>query len=222
MDATHVGAFTLLLCEQWEKGAVVDDLPELAVLCKCPEQVVARTLALAFALTEAGWQNARLEEIRAEQVAKSGLASKAAQVRWSDADALRTQCLREEEREVERDTATTSLLVARRVADFCLMTSANWKLKTGIPEWSEHLVLEAKYVGVDLPYQINRCTEWHVGKHKAPRAPDQAIRNWLERAAGDLRHKGTNGNGKSGGAKPTGASEMDSRARGRQTHPVAE
>lgn len=191
MDATHVGAFTLLLCEQWEKGAVVDDPTELAVLCKCDEGVVQRVLGLAFDRVEEGWRNARLEEIRREQITRAGNASKAAHARWG-ADAMRTQCLKEEEREVEVETATTVSSVAARVADFCLLTTATWKLKAGIPEWAEQIWREPKYVGVDIPYQINRCTEWHVGKNKRPKAPDQAIRNWLERAAKDHRPR-TNG-----------------------------
>lgn len=219
MDATHVGAFLLLMCEQWEKGVVEDDPPELAVLCKCDEGVVRRVLGLAFDKTDDGWKNARLEHIRGEQINRASQASQAAKSRWAGADAMRTQCFREEEREVERETATTASSVARVVADFCLLTTASWKLKSGIPQWSEEILTEPKYVGADLLYEIRKCTDWHVGKNKIPKAPDQAIRNWLEKASKDHRPKATtNGSGRP--ASPMGSDAA--RAKGRVTHPVDE
>lgn len=188
MDATHVGIYLLLMIEQWEHGAVPDDNAELAFIGRCTADEARDVLRECFRQTEAGWINDRLEGIRGEQIAKASQAKNAAEARWGksarNADALPLE--EEVEGEVEREVTTASS-VARMVADFCLVTGAGWKLRADIPQWSEGIVREPKYVGADLLYEIRKCTDWHVGKGKAPKAPDQAIRNWLEKASKNQR-----------------------------------
>lgn len=79
--------------------------------------------------------------------------------------------------------------VARAIGQFCERLGVPWKLRATIPEWSREIQSEPRYAGVDFPYQIRRCLEWHEGKGRTPKAPDRSIRNWLERAAKDLEQK---------------------------------
>lgn len=80
--------------------------------------------------------------------------------------------------------------VAAEVGDFCVRLGCEWKLSDAIADWSAELERDARYAGVDIAHEIRRCREWHEGKRKKPKAPDQAIRNWLKRAAEDARGQG--------------------------------
>lgn len=72
--------------------------------------------------------------------------------------------------------------IGTAVGAFCKRTGAKWRLDTAIGAWAEELTREPKYTGLDLPYEIRKCADWHVGNKKRPKAPDMSIRNWLERA----------------------------------------
>jgi hypothetical protein len=74
------------------------------------------------------------------------------------------------------------------VGEFSTSTRAAWKLKAGVADWAADLAREPRYAGLDLPYEIRRCAEWWQAQPHPPKAPDRAIRNWLERSAERLRN----------------------------------
>lgn len=100
---------------------------------------------------------------------------------------------REEKREKETTTTTTTAPVAAAVGNFCERTGTAWRLAESISDWAGRIQREPKYAGVDFIYEIGRCAEWHEGKRKTPKAPDQAIRNWLEIAGENLKKQKENG-----------------------------
>ena len=83
---------------------------------------------------------------------------------------------------------------AAAVSDFCRRTGATWRLDTGVRDWIAEIEREPRYAAADIPYEIRKCADWHVGRKKKPKAPDMSIRNWLERAAADAEER----------AQPTG------------------
>ena len=71
MTAEQVGIYLLLLCEQWDKGAVPDVPAEIEDITRADRSQAEAVLQRCFTLTEHGWQNDAMEDIRAEQEAKS-------------------------------------------------------------------------------------------------------------------------------------------------------
>lgn len=71
---TDVGGYILLLCEQWDKGAIPgDSVRELAQVMRCSAKMaeaIWTRVSGKFVKDEDGqWRNARLERVRAEQLA---------------------------------------------------------------------------------------------------------------------------------------------------------
>jgi len=87
MDAQDVGIYFGLLVEQFlEGGALPDDDRELEIAGRAPIEDVRRVLDLCFTLTDDGWLNETMEQIRDEQAVKMERAQRAgkkgAEVRW--------------------------------------------------------------------------------------------------------------------------------------------
>lgn len=71
MSAEQVGVYLLLLAEQWDSGAIVDDDEELSYICRVSVGDVRVVLGWCFDLNEDGmWINAALAEIRQTQESK--------------------------------------------------------------------------------------------------------------------------------------------------------
>lgn len=70
MKDKHVGVYWMLLMDEWMSGPLENDLDALADFARSDTETVEAVLDLAFELTSEGWVNERLEEIRAEQIAK--------------------------------------------------------------------------------------------------------------------------------------------------------
>ena len=70
MDAKQIGIYILLICEEWEGGPLPDEDTELAFLGRCTPSDARTVLERCFTLTDAGWINPELEEIREEQEEK--------------------------------------------------------------------------------------------------------------------------------------------------------
>lgn len=96
---------------------------------------------------------------------------------------------KEQGKESEENKENTPSATAAAVGDFLQSIGSRWKLKQPIREWAASLDAEPKYAGVDIPYQIQRCAEWHVEKGKSPSSPTNAIHNWLKRASADVKPK---------------------------------
>jgi len=79
MDAEQVGVYLLLLCEQWDHGPIPDDPDEIADITRTKpgSSQASAVLQRCFTLTDEGWVNERLEEVRTEQEAKSARLSEA-------------------------------------------------------------------------------------------------------------------------------------------------
>lgn len=97
----------------------------------------------------------------------------------------RQQNANEDKEEQEQQPLTTTAAVG----EFCERTGSDWRLDRTIPEWVREIESTPKYQGVDFPYEIHKCTDWHVGKGREPKAPDMSIRNWLERAADRVKER---------------------------------
>jgi len=87
MDAQEVGIYFGLLVEQFlEGGALPDDDEELGIAGRAPIEDVRRVLELCFTLTDDGWLNETMEQIRDQQAVKMERAQRAgkkgAEVRW--------------------------------------------------------------------------------------------------------------------------------------------
>lgn len=87
MDTHHLGIYFALLMEEWmEGGPLPDDDAELEVAGRGSVESVREVLTDCFKLTESGWHNETLEEIRAEQLSKLESArrsgKKGAEARW--------------------------------------------------------------------------------------------------------------------------------------------
>jgi len=70
MDATKIGIYTLLMCEQWEGGPIPDNDKELMFLARCSASDARAVLGMCFELTPEGWICPEVEKIRAEQAEK--------------------------------------------------------------------------------------------------------------------------------------------------------
>jgi len=98
----------------------------------------------------------------------------------------------------------TPSLTASSIGEMCGRVGAEWKLKSGIKEWAAKLDGEARYARLDIPHEILRCAEYHEGNGKKVKAPDRAIRNWLDnqvRWNADRKLGATDG--ETGGSRPT-------------------
>jgi len=67
MTAEQRGVYISLLTEQWMDGPLPDSETELCAMSNASPKAVLYVLERCFDLTESGWINARLEEVRAEQ-----------------------------------------------------------------------------------------------------------------------------------------------------------
>jgi uncharacterized protein YdaU (DUF1376 family) len=107
MDAEEVGVYTLLLCEQHQKGYVEWPDPRKARALKTTDERIQYVLLECFHEDAEGmWKNHRLRQIHAEQELKSQKRAKAAKARWdkgSNANALQMVCYTEPEVEPEPD-----------------------------------------------------------------------------------------------------------------------
>ena len=70
MNAERIGVFTLLMCEQWTGGPIPDDDMQLQFLTRAEPTLARGVLEECFTLTDAGWINPELQQIRAEQEGK--------------------------------------------------------------------------------------------------------------------------------------------------------
>lgn len=112
----------------------------------------------------------------------------------SHADGIPDHGIRNTETETETEGEEPLSLRSREpspsaaaVGVFLEKTGAEWRLQSGIREWCDEIDREPKYAGADVPYEIRKCADWHVGRSRTPKAPDISIRNWLERAAEDAQ-----------------------------------
>jgi len=198
MSSEQVGIYLLLLCEEWVRGPLSDE--DLCLITSSDISEVRAVLGKCFIETPDGWINLTLEEVRAEQQGKAATRSRAgkagAKARWTkgrngdrNATASPTQSdtngIRVDKSRIEEKEITTTTTTAAAVGDFLMSTGATWRLRKSIADWSDEVGREAKYAGADIPYEIRKCADWHVGKKKRPSTPDIAIRNWLERARMD-------------------------------------
>lgn len=209
MTPEQVGVYIILLCHQWDVGPFSDSVEELALLCnRADVNTVGTVLERCFNGVDGVWANERLEEIRERQVEKrmakvrAGRASAKARRKSKRVNKKEHRSNtaptplehrtnnKEEEVEEEEDSLTTPTAAA--VGIFLDRTGSEWRLDATIPEWVREIQKEPKYAGVDYRYEIMKCTDWHVGRGKKPKAPDISIRNWLENAAEDVK-RGENG-----------------------------
>lgn len=93
MSDANVGRYVKLLAEEWEHGPLPADLDRIGRLLGMDGNAIANAwaeLSECFTLTDAGWVNERLEEIRDEQLSKRKRRQKAgkkgAEARWSQED----------------------------------------------------------------------------------------------------------------------------------------
>lgn len=71
MCPEEVGIYTLLLAHEWMDGPIGDDAGEWSILTQGADPTdVQRVLERCFTLTDLGWVNERLEEVRDEQIEK--------------------------------------------------------------------------------------------------------------------------------------------------------
>jgi hypothetical protein len=82
-----------------------------------------------------------------------------------------------------QNTAAAVLRFAQQIG------TKGWRLKRSVVEWTVALLADARYRGLDIPYEIAKCHEWHESKGKHVGAPTLALLNWLGRAAEDV-HSG--------------------------------
>ena len=116
MDAEAVGTYVLLLCEQWQQGAVeVGAEDELATMYRTRPEVVRGVLETCFEQGSTGWRNMKLESLRKEKKAKSASRRRAAKARWdkgSDASASvlheHNDAIPEPEPDADAETTTTA------------------------------------------------------------------------------------------------------------------
>ena len=78
--------------------------------------------------------------------------------------------------------------IAPAVHQFSISTGAKWKLKVSVEDWAVGLQEDPRYAGLDLAYEILRCSEHWQAQTNPPRSPDRAIRNWLEISLERLRN----------------------------------
>jgi uncharacterized protein YdaU (DUF1376 family) len=72
MGAEEVGAYILLLCYQWDKGSVPDDMERIKKIAKTKKSAVVETVLQKFVKNENGLLiNERLEKERDKQTANS-------------------------------------------------------------------------------------------------------------------------------------------------------
>ena len=67
MTGEQVGAYILLLCEEWESGPLPDDQAFLANIGKCTVELLESVLAMCFKNRRGKWVNKYLEEVRNTQ-----------------------------------------------------------------------------------------------------------------------------------------------------------
>lgn len=89
MPHKEVGCYFLLLCHEWDGGALPTDMRELGALIGLPAPAMKKvweTVGECFVETDQGYINERLEGIRADQIERFGQRSKAgafaARSRW--------------------------------------------------------------------------------------------------------------------------------------------
>jgi len=111
MDATKIGIYTLLMCEQWEGGPIPDNDVELMFLARCSASDARAVLGMCFELTPEGWLCPEVEKIRAEQAEKrqryveAGRLGGQAKAKNRPSDALPekpSNALQEEESRIEK------------------------------------------------------------------------------------------------------------------------
>lgn len=81
-----------------------------------------------------------------------------------------------------RTRAEADGAVIAAVEHFLEATGADWRLKATVATWAPALADDYVHLGRWLPLEVRRAGEWYQGVDKTPKAPDQAIRNWLRRA----------------------------------------
>ena len=79
----EVGAYILLLCRQWDKGAIPDDQAACAKIARCQPSTVASVWHKFGICDEFGRKNARLEAVRAEQASYREKQAANGKKRWS-------------------------------------------------------------------------------------------------------------------------------------------
>jgi len=198
MTAEQVGIYLLLLCEQWDHGAIPDVPAELEDIARAPHSQAMAVLQRCFELKDGMWINAPLEEIRTEQETKSERFAEAgrrgAAKRWGNKTsrpghrvAMRGYSIREEEIREEENRVTTS---ARGNVE-----KSKAKKKTQIPDdWAPNdgHRKRAKEDGTDVEREAEKFRAHHQARGTTFVRWDQAFTTWLINAP-EFRAK-TSGN----------------------------
>lgn len=186
MTPAQVGVYVLLLCHEWDAGALPDDMDELAALANHADPSDVRTVVeRAFTLVDGRWQNERLESVRDEREARriqqvqAGQASAKARRRNRlegvnvRSTSVQRMCSK---RDVEADTDTPPSVEARE---------GKAKRKRALPpDWkpNEGHHAQAKRDGLNVELEAEQFRDHHTAKGSVMLDWDAAFRTWLRNA----------------------------------------
>lgn len=183
------GIYKRLLDEEWDGGALEGDAQQIAGDIGAPVDDVAVVLESCFFLAVNGWVNERLEEIRAEQLAKSEALAQAgrkggkaahrnkieapsqAQARPKPGSSNRTEQSRAESEQITPPSVEASERKAKR--------------KTALPtDWrpNEGHHSQAKRDGLNAESEAEQFRDHHTAKGSVMLDWDAAFRTWLRNA----------------------------------------
>lgn len=217
MSAEQVGVYFLLLLSQWKDGAIPDADETLEAITKnAPLNVVRTTLERCFEERSGGWVNARLEEVRAEQLKRlerfreagkaSGKARKSMRRRHlpSTKDVRTTFEQRSkdvrttfEQSESESESEVTTPLVGPPEGDASERVA---KRRTRLPEiWkpNEGHRSRAASEGIDIERECEKFRLHHEAKGTRMLSWDRAFTTWLLNAV-EFNGRGPRRQAKSG------------------------
>lgn len=181
MDLDEIGAYVLLLCEQWQEGFV--DPGNLPKSLRRSPKAVAKILNMCFEPTARGWVNLKLDELRQGQDAKSAKAKAAARARWHDANAspehMRTHAPSNASQNQSQNQNHTPPSVESA------SEGGKKKRKAALPpDWrpNEGHHERAKASGLNVELEAEAFRDHHTAKGSVMLDWDAAFRTWLRNA----------------------------------------